>query len=242
MKPINSTHQSGTIRPNIARVPLRSSEPPTNSIPPPGDVPRGKATLFPDPHDPHRFLVPPHDNPQLDLEMDSERRSPKDLTLQDSKGYQNVADLFPDPLYSEDPIETADFVASEPASFLSGTKTDPRHLGLRGGASLEYLSTFGEDACQDNLLGESTTLSTSEEATTDPLPKGKSLDEAWALTTREGEMADLTANLAWVALAQQMGSIFAISVIAAAGFYVGNALCRFANAKIQDWLAKRRRK
>ena len=254
MQPIkssNSTHYLGPIRPNISRVPLRSFEPLTDSPPPPDNIPKGKATVFPDPGDPHRFLVPPHDNRQLDLEMDSERRSLKDLTLQGSKGYQDVADLFPDPIYAEDPVEGvrrpllaqvgADFAASEPAPFPSGT--DPRHLGLRGGASAEYLSTLGGDGCEDSLLDGSTALSTPWEAATDPLPKGEGPDEASAPTTREGEMVDLlTANIAWGVLAQQVASTFGISVIAAVGFYVGNVLCQLANAKIKDWLAKSSRK
>lgn len=242
-KPINSAHQPKSIRPNPARVPVPSSRPRTEPNPPRGDVPRGKATLFPDPGNPHRFLVPPHDHPELDLEMDSGRGVRKDLALQDSKGYQDVADLFPDPIYSGGPVEGADVAASKSAPSPSGTEADPRHLGLRGGASFEYLATPGGEGCGDSLLDQSAALSAPGETATDSFPKGEGPDGAPAPTTGEGEMLDLlTANIAWGVLAQQVLSTFGISAIAAGGFYVGNVLIRLAHAKIGDWLDNRRQK
>lgn len=201
--------------------------------------PRGKlATEFPDPRNPHLFLVPPRDNPQPDLELDSERLAPKELTLQDWKGYKTAADLFPNEIFEEGSIETSEVPTTETPSVVSGTGSDVVYLGLRGGTSGEYLSTTGGNGPGNELVGELPTLSTEGEATTVVVPKGQVPNQFASISLARTGPSSLIAGVT-LGIMGQMGSILLSSFLIGLGVAAGSAFFRIAAVWIQKGLSER---
>ncbi len=106
---------------------------------------------------PFAFLLPRDDN-QPELELDSGRRDAKPLTLQEGKGYQDVADLFPNVIYEGHETEAAHLGADETATVSPDATEELQHLGLREGGSGEYLVSTNADDLDNIPIRESVHL------------------------------------------------------------------------------------
>jgi hypothetical protein len=190
IRPVPSTNQLAHLLASGPKGPIDVPMPLRDGFPPPTNNNGGKRpTQFPDPDNRHIFLVPPRDNNQPELELDSGKRDAKPLTFQERKGYQDVADLFPNVIYEGQVPEAAHQGADGTATVCPNATEEVRHLGLRGAASGEYLVS-GDAGCLDNItIRESVDLFNERGAMATTSPKGESSNEIASISLAPGRHA-----------------------------------------------------